>query len=137
MAAHPEGLRAHHRAAVLPRQPLQRCEARPELGARHVVGVAAELLALPGRVRGVRRGLAPAAERLAEPAVLNACLEQDRRERGPLEVRLPARARIAADVGDQADAGAPQQLDELVLVVVRVPDGEDLAHSQSTVSSWE
>ena len=49
-----------------------------------------------------------------------------RRQRRSLEVRLPARAGVAADVGDQLDPGAAEQLEELALLVVRVADGEDL-----------
>jgi len=44
----------------------------------------------------------------------------------PLEVRLAARARIAADVGDQLDARSTDQLDELTFIMVRVTDREDL-----------
>src|SRR5918996_243681 len=127
VAADPPGLGAHDRDALFAGERLELGEAGGELIARHVVGVAAELVALPGAVRRVRQGFAPPAQALAEPAVADAGLEEDRGEGGSLEMGLATRARIAPDVGDQLDAGAAQQLDELLLVVVRMPDREDLA----------
>ena len=108
------------------RQLLELGESGGELLARHVVRVAAELVALPGAVRRVRQRLASPAEALAEPAVPDPGLQQDGRERGALEVRLSAGTRVAADVSDQLDAGAAQQLEELPFLVVGVTDGEDL-----------
>src|SRR3954466_12500011 len=127
MAANPPRLGAHHRRPLLLREHLELRQSACELVAGHVVRVATELVALPGAVRRIRQRLSATSERLAEPAVADSCLQQDRRQRGALEVWLAAGAGGAADVCDQLDAGASDQLEELPLLVVGVADGEDLS----------
>src|SRR3954447_18698916 len=90
-----------------------------------MVGVAAERGDLPTVVRRVLRDRAAAAE-LREVLVGDAGIAQGRRERVAGEPRVPARAGVAAHVGDQLDAGAAQQRDELVERVGRVLDGQQL-----------
>src|SRR5215208_6174783 len=126
MAADPPRFGAHDGGALLPSELLELAQSRVELLARHMVGVAAELGALPATVRRIGGRLAPTAQGLAQPAVADPRLQQHRGQSGALEVGLAPGTRIATDVGDQLDAGAPQELDECPLLVIGVADREDL-----------
>ena len=80
--------------------------------------------------------MAMPAELRAQVLVVDPGRGQLGRQGRAVELRV-AGVGVTADVGDQPDVRAAEQLDELALIVVGVADGEDLAHSVSTVSSWE
>ena len=133
VAAAGMSLRAHHRGSALPAQGLQPVETRRERRLAHVVGVGAKAGVAPGRVVGdsVRcltalGGSAPAPQLLAEALVVDTGLRQRCRETVGSEMRMPAGARVTAHIGDRLDAGAPEQLDEMVDRVGRMADGQDL-----------
>jgi ketosteroid isomerase-like protein len=84
---------------------------------------------LPGRVVDRSRGVARAApaERLTELLIPDARACERSRQRLGAELGVAARAGVAADVGDELDAGLVQKADEDLDRMRRVTNSENLA----------
>ena len=91
-----------------------------------VIGVGIERFDPPAAVGGVGKTGATSATEVGEMAVADAGVAQRGLERLAAEVRLAARAREAADIGDKLDAMGLQDRQQVGELAVRVADGPDL-----------
>ena len=116
---------AHEGAAARLGEARQGLRGGKELFARHVIRVTAQGRVLErdvGRV-GARRTVA--AERLAPPQVVDAGVAEPRGQGAALEMRVTARARLAAHIDEHLDVEGPQALEEGLGVEMAMTDAED------------
>src|SRR5580658_1986880 len=127
MAAPPHGFGAHEGDPLLAGEAQEVIERAAERLGLGVVGVVAEALLAPERVRrflAVRPLPAPPAQR-RDMAIADARRGQRRGERFRVELRMAPRHRKAPHIDDAFDPCLAQQGEELIEAARRMPDGED------------
>ena len=122
----PNRLGTHHTCRLTPRKRNQLLDPLPELRRLHVIRVPAKPGVAPTRVYGIRAWLSQAAQR-GEVAVGDAVLVQEGVEHLAVEMRIPARSRDGAHIGEAPDAVRLEQRQKLLGRVRRVTDGVDRA----------
>ena len=123
----PVPLGAHDRRAAVPGERLQPLPAGLELGASHVVGVAAKSRNTPALVRGTAPW-APATAELAPQGLVADPGALECRDQGvDVELGVAAGAGVPANVAQKPHPPATEESDEALRGVGGVANGEDLA----------
>src|SRR5579883_1218579 len=127
MAAPPDGLGTHDRAAPFASFVKQVIQARPELPRQRIIGVVAKAVVGPEAVdaRGRVSHLSAKAAERGHVFIANVEGCQSAGKRLLVELRIGARPRKRSDIGNQADLGACQQFHEQFETSVRMADREE------------
>jgi hypothetical protein len=122
VAPPPERLSAHHRGVLAVDQDQQRVQPFRECLSLHVIGIAAEGGAPPGRVAGVGQRCSPAAQ-LRNPEIIDVARAQSCGQCGTGKVRPSPGARVAPHIGDHLDPVSLQEGEKFIDGAGRMPDG--------------